>query len=424
MRIPYNGKRFSDVTFDDNQNSASINLVDFNLKSLSFISETSFESSEECKISFRYGPWYKKKDYDFRLVIIRKVPLSNKKWLYGAIVNSQELTWTKLVSDYVSSLKPSHLKDLLYKNSFETRELKNDEFKIIFSLLVEQINNLGAINTKEFSDYLKSYHSAIDTKFYQLKEIPESFNSLECNKIFDSYQLNSVSKLYDNDSHFTWIVPFHAEQEVAVVMFNNQNYSTSFYFENYLRTLHSKVDCMKERMPYSKVLLNAGTNLIECHSNQDQMIEELVEIMKPELKELYGEFPSGPHSIQTFTINGDINQELYQTIVKENQFSTLILNIQKLPSDYEFHLFYEKIRANAQRKILIFIETTESSKVLSRLRRYDIVNSWHNRNPFFLIAGNHLLKSIKENGFKNELAKTGLEKDKETLLNWFFPKTG
>ena len=211
-----------------------IKIVDFNYDSISFKFIDPLEVGDEVRIELILNKMFKTISTDIKVTILRMI--KNKDYyIYGASINNRDNpSYTNLIHTYIDMLKPNHLKNLIFKNTFEIRDVPKEESYHQFQILLNSIIALPYMTIDEYIIIIQKFSPFAKVEKISFETIIKNKNLLEVYLVsrFKVNRFNDVTK---------WMIGFSDWKGLLSISIENRYLTYHQKCSNFFKLCYFKV---------------------------------------------------------------------------------------------------------------------------------------------------------------------------------------
>lgn len=382
LRLPY----FSSVPLNQslhfNGVCSNIRLVDFNYDSLSFMLDRDLELGDEVRIELSLKKLFRTQNATVKVTILRKTKTGNGT-KYGASINNKDsLQYRELLHSYIDCLRPNHLKNLIFKNTFEVRDVPPVESYHQFQILLNSIKELPSISIDEYLKIIQKF-----APFARVEKI--DFETIEKNKNLLEVFLVSRFKVSRFNDVTKWLVGFDNWKGLLSISIENRYLTYHQKCSNFFKLLYLKV---KDHRPSDnhKEAIAFSSNILFVQSAENTNAWKFFKKIYDENKLL---------NFHKFIIDEEIENGFFEYIDIGLSKDVLLLQIKQIPQEQDLLLLSQKLKHFKGYKIILLGD----NKNLETFRHYfeqsalmgHIQSHWR-----FVFANNELFsRFIEKNKF-------------------------
>lgn len=336
LRLPYFESVHLDQILHFNGVNSQIKLVDFNYDSLSFTSDRELEVGDEVRVELALKKLFQSVHAEVKITILRKNK-KEKSIHYGASINNKDNKgYHHLIHQYIDSLKPNHLKNLIFKNTFEVRDVPPSESLHQFQILLNSLLELKKLNLEEYITIIQKFAPFAKIEKIDFETIQKNKNLLEVFLIsrFKVNRFNDVTK---------WLIGFEDWNGLLAISIENRYLTYHQKCSNFFKLLYFKVKNHK-LCDNHKAAIAFSSNILFVQSADNENAWMF-------FKKIY-ENKNFLH-FHKFIIDEEIENGFFEYIDISQPKDILLIQIKKTPKNQELLLLSQKLKYFKGYKIIL-----------------------------------------------------------------------
>lgn len=336
LRLPY----FEGIPLEQkltfNSIIDQIKIIDFNYDSISFQCDRKLEIGDEVRIELSLKKLFKTTASEMKVTILRLTALEGK-FVYGASINNRDnQNYIELIHEYINSLKPNHLKNLIFKNTFEVRDVPKEESFHQFQILLNSVMALPSISIDEYIEIIHKFAPFAKIEKVDFETITKNKNLLEVYLVsrFKVNRFNDVTK---------WMIGFNDWKGLLSISIENRYLTYHQKCSNFFKLCYFKVKNHKPSDNHKEAIA-FSSNILFVQSNENKNAWLF-------FKKIYEQ--SSLLKYHKFIIDVEIENGFFEFIDIGNSKDVLLLQIQELPTEQDLLLMSQKLKYFKGYKIIL-----------------------------------------------------------------------
>lgn len=361
----------------------SIKLKDFNYDSLSFISTHKFEIGDDIRITFFNKKWFKQKTAAIKITVLR-ASIEKDKFTFGASINNPDNSdYIQFIEFILSQLKPNHLKNLIFKNTFEIRDVREDESLHQFKILCNSIKELKDLSIDQYIDIVQKFAPFAKIEKIDWEIIQNNKNLLEVFLVsrFKVNRFNDVTK---------WLIGFENWKGLLSISIENRYITYHQRCSNFFKLCYSRTKQAKSPDNH-KAAIAFSSNFLFIQSDENTNAWMFFKKIYEGISEL---------DFHKFILDNEMENGFFEYIDISKSKDVLLLQLGHLPSTQDLLLISQKLKHFKGYKLI----------VLGQAENLEMIRHYFEQS--FLIG--HTQSHWRFVFANNELFSRFIEKKKQT----------